>query len=574
MGKKVALKVRLKTLAGKLPRWNKPAPGMELTLKEWLMFIIGGMGCMGATGLMGYVTLQQGAYISAACNIHVDHVALIGVLTSVVTIITTPFVSWLIDNTRTRMGKFRPYLLILPIPMILCFFAIGQVVKIQNYTALVIVFAILFNILNFFNRLYSVAFAGIPQVISPSMAERTQLMSIGTFFTSLGPTISGFLYPVLANKLYSTAGSDSNGVNQIGAYEWVLPLMVAIFMVIGVILALGVKERTVVAKNFKQRQSFIQGCKKTVQNKYFWILNISNVFGVMKLTMSSLVLWYVIYDIAPALTAGGHGDVAVVAQSIITMIIGDATVPGMLFAPLVINKIGKKKLILITNFGMAAAAIPMLFIANPWVHLVCIYLMTFCNGFQIVTAPACQAEINDYQQFKTGDRIEGFLNQFGTIFLTAVSIGTAFIAPAVYKSFGYVDNAQVLYDKDILFGITRAMAGVSMASAFLCAIPYFFWDMTEKKHRSIMEVLKIRAKLADGDIDEETARDYEERALNGETGFFTEEAESSVQNTPEPAAAVNGEGQVSCLPDEEDRTVDGDASDNIVQDDNPSEKQE
>lgn len=509
MENKTTLKSKIRNFINLLPKWDTPPKGMSLTLKEWLMYIIGCTGSYATIVIVTFVTLQQGLYVAAACNINVDHVALIGVISSVFTIITTPLISWILDNTNTRIGKFRPYLLFLPLPMTACFFAIGQIVKIDDYTTMVIALGVLFNVLNFFVRIYNAAYTSIPQVISPNPDERTQLMSIGLMLSSCGPTLVNILFPVLANALYSTDGNGSDGVNQIGAYEWLLPVLALGFMLIGIFLALGVKERTVVAKNFKQRQSFIQGCKKTFSNRYFWILNVSNFLGIMKMTMTTLLLWYIIYDIAPALTAQGLGALATSAQSVIQTLIGGACVPGMLLTPFVIKKIGKKKLLLIINFGMAASAIPMLFIDNAWVHIVCIFILNMFNGFQIVALPSCQAEMNDFQQLKTGDRIEGFLNQFSAMFYTAVSLGTAFIGPAVYKSFGYVDNTEVLYNHDTLFNITKTMAGIGLASAVLSAIPFFFWNMTEKKHKGIMEILKVRARLADGDIDKSTAMSLE-----------------------------------------------------------------
>lgn len=518
--KENASKGRIKKFIASLPKWNEPPQGMSLTLKEWVMYIVGCTGSYATIVIVTFLTLQQGLYIAAACRINVDHVALIGVVSSLFTIVTTPLISWILDNTNTKMGKFRPYLLFLPLPMTACFFAIGQVIKIDDYTVMLVVFAVLSNVLNFFVRIYNAAYTSIPQVISPSTEERTQLMSIGLMLSSCGPTLVNILFPVLANALYSTDANGSDGVNQIGAYEWLLPALALGFMLVGIFLAVGVKERTVVAKNFKQRQSFLQGCKKTFSNKFFWILNTSNFLGIMKMTMTTLLLWYVIYDIAPALTAQGLGALAATAQSAIQTIIGAACVPGMLLTPLVIKKIGKKKLLLIINFGMAASAVPMLFVKNAWVHVVCIFLLNTFNGFQIVALPACQAEMNDYQQFKTGDRIEGFLNQFSAMFYTAVSLGTAFIAPAVYKAFGYVDNTDVLYVHDTLFDITGTMAGIGLASAVLSAIPFFFWDMTENKHNGIMEILKVRARLSDGDMDKETATSLETAILDGDVSAY------------------------------------------------------
>ena len=47
------------------------------------------------------------------------------------------------------------------------------------------------------------------------------------------------------------------------------------------------------------------------------------------------------------------------------------------------------------------------------------------------------------------------------------------------------------------------------------AIPFFFWDLTERKHNKMMEILAVRARLADGEIDEEEAA-VQEREMKGD----------------------------------------------------------
>ena len=543
MHQKQSLKSKLQHLISILPRWNTPPAGKELTLKEWLFYIIGYTGCYATITIIPFVGLQQGLYIAAARNINVDHIAIIGVVGSLFTILTTPLISWILDNTNTRWGKFRPYLLFMPIPLTICFFAIGQVIRIENYTVMIISYAVLSNIFGIFTRLYTAAYSSIPQVLSPSVDERTQIMSIGLMFSSMGPTIVNILFPLLANTLYATEANGSDGVNQLPTYTWLVPIMATCFMALGIFLAIGVKERTVVAKSYKQKQPFFQGVKKTVENKYFWIYNVSQLLGIMKTVLTTLTTWYILYDIAPMLTEQGHFKLAGSIQSIVTTIIGGACVPGMLLAPLAIKKFGNRKVMLAVNFGSALSMLPMLFISNAWLHLVCIFCVTVFNGFQIVAQPACQAELNDYQQFRTGDRIEGFLNQFGAIFYTAATMGTAFIAPAVQKAFGYVDDTQILHQHDVLYGILRTMAGIALGSALLAAIPYFFWDMTDKKHNCIMQALKVRAMHTDGNLDDDTAAALETQIMDGDLNALQSYLE---QNGTEATADTAEDNAATC----------------------------
>lgn len=517
-----------RNLIDNFPRWGRPSPGKSLTLQEWLIYIVGGMGAMGATVFLMYLTMTHGLYVAAALQIPVFHITIIGVVTSIIAILTAPLVSWMIDNTNTKFGKFRPYLIVMPIPIVLCFFALGQVIKIPDYTTMIIVYTILFNAMFFMNRVYMLAFSSLAQVMAPSVEERTQLMSIGTFFTSLGPTIANFAYPFVANALYSYSipGTKPNpetgiiddiviaGVNTLGASAWLVPLFAMIFFALGLVMAFGVKERMVVSKKFKQKQKFTDGCRKVAGNKYFWLFNTSNMIGALKGLSLGFGLWFINYVIFPELVADGYADAAKLVQSVAVMFIADACVPGMLFAPWLIKKFGKKKISIVTNIGMGLFAFPLIFVTNAWVGLVLIFGMTFFGGFQIVTNLAFQAEVNDYQQYKTGDRIEGFLSQSGYIMLTAIGVGTAFIAPAVYTANGYLDNANVLQDPSVLWPIVSTLSILAVISCVLCAIPFFFWDMTEKRHSDIMEILKTRVLFEDEVIDEPT-KDMLELAIEG-----------------------------------------------------------
>ena len=515
---------KIKQMINGLPKWSTPCPGKSLTLREWLLYAIGGMGAMGATVFLNLYALQTGFYIANARSIDAYHIAIVVMITSVVAIVTSPLVSWLIDNTNTKYGKFRPYLIVLPIPIIACFFALGQVLRIEDSLVMIITYAILFNLVNLFNRVYILAFVSLAQVMAPSMEERTQLMSIGSIFTSLGPTIVWAVYPALSNIIYSTDTVD--GVNTVATAQVLAPIMAAIFFGLGLIMAFGVKERMVISKEFKQKQKFMEGVQKVAKNKYFWIHNSSMVLAIIKVfVMTNFVIWYLNFVISPDLKAQGLEDLAKLMQSILMLVIGTASVPGMLFAPVFIKKFGKKKLIIGTNIGMALSMIPLTFVHNPWAGIFFIYVTTIFAGFQLVINPAFQAEINDYQQYKTGDRIEGFLSQFGGMITLAIGMATALISPAVFNSQGYDGmNNDILLTPghEALYAIVAIMSGVCIVSCLLSAIPYFFWDLPEKKHEMIMEVLKVRALHDDETISDEDRDMLEIRLEEGDINALSD----------------------------------------------------
>lgn len=108
------------------------------------------------------------------------------------------------------------------------------------------------------------------------------------------------------------------------------------------------------------------------------------------------------------------------------------------------------------------------------------------------------------------------MSQFGAVVNTLAGIGFAFITPAINKHYGYNDDTSVLYNANVIIPIIRMYCVLGVSSAIPGAVPMFFWDMTEKKHREIMEVLKVRARVQDGIVSEQTGRELEEKILSGD----------------------------------------------------------
>lgn len=186
--------------------------------------------------------------------------------------------------------------------------------------------------------------------------------------------------------------------------------------------------------------------------------------------------------------------------------------------------------------------IPAIFVpTQPYLIMALIFLVTLLNGVQVVTGPAMVAEMYDYQQYVTGRREEGFLSQFGVVITTGVGIATGLITPAVQKMAGYSDDASVLFDSSVLGKIISTMCLIGIASAIIGTIPYLFWDLSEKRHGEIIDILKIRKKVEDEIITAEEGSAYEMRIKDGETNLYKElfEEMDNEQRIKEAEAEAN-----------------------------------
>ncbi len=86
--------------------------------------------------------------------------------------------------------------------------------------------------------------------------------------------------------------------------------------------------------------------------------------------------------------------------------------------------------------------------ANPsaviWLVLGCMYLNAFMGSFAHILNPAIQADIRDYQQYKTGERIDGMFSAVATIG-TVIGLITSSVLPFIYERGGITkDNAAAV----------------------------------------------------------------------------------------------------------------------------------
>lgn len=118
----------------------------------------------------------------------------------------------------------------------------------------------------------------------------------------------------------------------------------------------------------------------------------------------------------------------------------------MLLAPLCIRKWGKKKVQIVTNlFNIIFILCMYPFFhssAGPdgniqnyviWAVLACLYLNGIVGAFAHILNPSIQADIRDYQQYKTGERIDGMFAAVAAIG-SVITLLTAGILPALQEN--------------------------------------------------------------------------------------------------------------------------------------------
>ena len=473
--------------------WNTPPEGRSVPYKEILSYSVGGIGVKFLVYTIYDIGLSATSLLAgAALGLKNGDLVKLSIIATIIGIFLGPIRGLIIDNTRSSKGKFRPYLLYTGIPSaaITAVFALLPF-ETMSYNQRLYSLFITYMLLQLCYPFYDQAYSTLVQVMSPNSTERADIITVSTFIYSLAPTIKGFVVPLIAGF--------TGGLDNIDAYRIIMPVFGIGGALIGIFSYTGTKERIIVSKDYVPKVPFFKGIVAGIQNKYQWAKSINSWFILLASGVGNITTWYFYYGIKEMLnlTTAKQGAL----NGTLMTVLGAAATPAMFLAPILIRKMGKRNLVifyLVCNTLCMAGMY--LFIENIWVLFAFVWLRGFFAAFPLITDGAINADILDYQQYKTGDRLEGLMGQFVGIIGTFISMGiTYFLQTIVMQNhFGLVDNYDDLYQSAFREPLSKGMIVIGIAGYLLSLIPFVtMYTLTEEEHDAHIIILKIRAALED-----------------------------------------------------------------------------
>ena len=468
--------------------WNKPSGNNEVPNKEIAAFSFGGIGFKTLTAFGQYIQLAATcALLGSVYNISPNNFAILFVISTIIGLAKTPLVSWIMDNTNTRFGKLRPYIIFAGIPTIVGIFGLCFWVPIDgSIVTKMVLIGIFYNIFLIGQQMLLATYAGLSQVISPHSGERNKILTISEFIANLGPSLLQLLFPTLAALFFA------NGQKDINAYRVLFPIFAIVSFALGLLVLFFVKERAVIVKEEKEKEqvSFKEGLKLIAKNFDFWAVTVSRFFKGVKDWVVALVVWIFIYQF-PKLE---------VYQGISTTIITFGATIGMFLSPFIMKKFGNGKSAFAVYLLSAIATGIMAFVFQIHVILFLIPMFVFyiAMGPQYILQTSITADALDEIQLQSGKRVEGFAQNFQAMFETLGGVASMGISLPMYAHYGLGDDYSVLEQAAVREPIIRWTIIFSTLAALLSALPFLFCKMTNKRHEEIIAELKAREALAEG----------------------------------------------------------------------------
>ena len=469
--------------------WKNPAEGYYMSFREIFAYSVGGFGAYSVFTMAQALLLSTtNVIIGNTIGIQPMHMYVMYLISVVTNIPLTMVRANMVDNVRYKEGKYRPYLLRMGVPTI----AISLLFVFTPYSSVpyiarcILIFIYNFGLQFFYNFFYD-AYENLIHVLSPNSQERTNVTAIKSIICSLAPTVTNFITPLIAAKV-----AEGN-MYDLRVYQWLYPFIAVLGVGLLIVVYARTEEKIVIARTHPMKIRFTDALREVAKNKYFWIISLAGWLGFLETCTYVVLQW--LYNYAHLCTPEQY--------SFITLIRGTAYTSGMVLAPFAVKKWGKKKVLIATNLvNVVFLALVYPLMGSIWTVLLCMYFNSIADSFILVINPAIQADIRDYQQYKSGERIDGMFGAVAMIgsFITMV---TSSVLPAVYEKYGiysgngYENMYDVLYDTNVLFKLVGVLVILSAVGAALNVIPYFFYDLTETKQKSIIKILQLRAAFED-----------------------------------------------------------------------------
>ena len=342
-----------------------------------------------------------------------------------------------------------------------------------------------YNVYSFNNQLETCA-----QNISPDPQER---IWVRTFPIKL----SHFIWNIVDILIPVFIGFCKDEWADITVFKYIIPFTFLFFASLTLVLARNVKERIPQPPlDRKVSISFWDGMSGVLYNKYRWINTIVSLLdslGNGMLAFSTILYLYTF-------------RLSGLPYSLIFTLVSFCGTPPDFFTPYFRKHFSYRQVMifyqLVRAIGNAVIVVCFIFFGSNLtlcgtVSLVALMAMEVCSTVPKSINSDMQVQINDYQMYLSGERLESFSGVFGW-FTGPLTNFIGLIIPLLLLKYGFNSNWDVLFIDESRTKIIVIPIIIDIIGYLLMTIPYIFWDYDDVKQNKVIQVLKRREEVTNG----------------------------------------------------------------------------
>lgn len=373
----------------------------------------------------------------------------------------------IVDHTRSRWGKCRPYLIYMSLPIAVST-ALLFFVPDMEYGGRVVYMWITYIIWGMAYTSGDIALWTMAGRISPETKDRNLLISWGRIAGALGTAAAVLATVPLKNIL----GGDSGG-------GYFAVAVIFCFLGFSAIFQGGIFTRERSGNPEREEGLNIKDSLKAIfANGPLILVLLSLLLTVIPSLQMVMMMYFAKYNLQ------NEGLMTVIAGiSLVTMAIGSGLVPWLT------RYIPGKTLVISSGFILAVLGTMMYYIgySNILIFYIFAAFWGLFNGFPDVIRTTMIANTVEWMEKKTGKRSDG------TIFSTLTFIGklTAglgkFIAGLLLAYIGFKANAE--QTAQVLDWLFQSMTIIPGIGSLIMVLPLFFYKIDEKTHKALVAEL-------------------------------------------------------------------------------------
>ena len=401
-----------------------------------------------------------------------------------------PVIGIMADRTKTKWGKFRPYLLWMALP-----FGIAGVLTFTtpslNDSGKLIYAYLSYSVMMVIYSLINVPYASLLGVMTSDTKIRTELSSYRMIFAFIGSILVLLLVEPLVDFFSKRDGDNINL-----QFGW--QMAITVFSVITVILFLlcfkWTRERV---KPIKEKSNSIKSdIVDLLKNGPWWILLGA---GIMTLMFNSIrdgvAIYYFKYCVIDApIFHFARIDTNLTLITIYLVLGQIANILGIIMVTPISAKIGKKHTYLLAMSLASLLSILFFFLGYSNISLILLMqiLISICAGMVTPLLWSMYADTADYSEWKTGRRATGLVFSASSM---SQKLGGALGVSIVGWLLAFFSYASgMVQSADTQFGIKLMISLLPAFAAFLSVIFIAFYPLSKKKLENISNELDVRRK--------------------------------------------------------------------------------
>lgn len=508
---KTSAKEKINALAHKL-FGSTPGDG-EMQPKEGLSYSLCGFGQNLICTIIGsYLTV----FMTDAIGFNALAVAFLMLGARIFDALNDPIMGSIVDRTRTKWGKCRPYMKWMALPIALMT-AICFLPWYPNNDGGFAAISVMYVIWGMVYTVADVPYWGLSTAMSNDTYRRGNLLTIARLFCTAGAGIVTVLTPIITDNM--TKGMDP--VAKGDMLKWIYFVIAIVCCVIAIpLFFLGFKNTTERNISTENPPSLAHNLKLLFKNKPLMLIVLSGIGGAARMLFTY--------------TGGLYFAKYIMDRESWYSLFTMAIVPGGLIASLLVpwctKKFGKRNTY-IWSHVVGGVAMLIAFIvgiafdrgaytstATTVVLLIALVIAGIPSGFGNIITYAMIGDTVEYLELKTGERAEGICFAMQTLINKIGMAVGAFVGVLAYYMAGVAANDASSVTPEGKDTMWFMLVGIAAISFFLTVIPLFFYKFNEKQQQEAKAEIEARKRangeLSNQEITDEIAREASDDGID------------------------------------------------------------